>query len=299
MVTQSTTYLQPGDILPLDGPYPLRHPDWVRPTYGIIDPVTRRLLEAHSVSDVTGAAGSIRMRMENHPGMMPLFFLAEDPSWPDRSFIMGTEPPKYLGYDFTLNDDPVNQIPVGREWWKACGTFAHHIASFADHWQMLREDGFYATGHNFTHSDESNLRNRVTLWWGIAVNGEATRQVAEWMQLNPVIDPTAHADVNWKVAQATVENIMRIVCSDCQGFNILRRFNRRCQPLEMLSALTSGMIVAPDFSEETWGPRSVLRNFVRASGAEKQDLWNELAQWNEKALVYFDEKIAVNLTHAP
>ena len=200
--------------------------------------------------------------------------------------------PDYIGYHGELVDDPVNQVPLGRLWRKACGTFAHHIASFSDHWHMLREPGFYSSGHNFTHTDESRLRNRVTLWWGIGVNGEAYRQVEEWMALDPIIDPNAHADLNWKVVQVSVADLMEKVCDNCQGFNILRRFNRRCEPLNWQTLLSGGMIALPDFEEEEWGPRSVIRNFVNLSSSAKRDIWDGLAQWNDKALEYYDENIA-------
>ena len=257
--------------------------------YQVNDPETREIVRLMASATVIDLSGPYQRVLD--AGGIAL--LGQTP--PNRSNGWGM----YVGYDGVVGPDPVNQVPVGREWLKACATFANHIAAFADHWHMLREPGFYETGHSYTHTDESNIRNRVTLWWGIGVNGEAFRQVEEWMALSPIIDPTLSADLNWKVVQVDLADIMQKVCDNCLGFNILRRFNRRCQPLNWLTLLSSGMVALPDFAEEEWGPRSVIRNFTRLPSSEKRDIWNELAQLNDKALEYYDEKIAVNVSHAP
>ena len=203
----------------------------------------------------------------------------------------------YLGYDGSLHDGTVNQVPVGRVWKKALGTFAHHIASFSDRWHMMREPGFYNSGHSFVHTDESNMRNRVTVWWGIGVCGEAYRLVDEWMALDPVPDPTLHADLNWRIGQATLEDMMADICNNCLGDNILRRFNRRVQALNYQTALNSGLVVLPNFDEATWGPRFVLRRFTHLGTSARSDIWDELALWCDKAVEYYDENIAVNAIH--
>ena len=203
----------------------------------------------------------------------------------------------YMDYEGELSLDPVNQVPLGREWKKALGTFAHHIAGFSDRWHMMREPGYYNTAHNFTHTDESNIRNRVTSWWGIGVCGEAYRLVDEWMALDPVVDPTLHADLNWKIGQASLEDMMADICANCQGSNILRRFNRRVQALNYQTALNSGLVVLPNFDEETWGPRSVVRRFTNLGSSARSEIWDQLAQWCDQALEYYDENIAVNQVH--
>ena len=203
----------------------------------------------------------------------------------------------YLAYDGRMHNGTVNQIPLGRGWKKALGTFAHHIANFSDRWHMMREPGFYKNAHSFIHTDESNMRNRVTVWWGIGVCGEGYRQVDEWMALDPVIDPNLHADLNWRVGQATLEDMMRDICNNCLGDNILRRFNRRVQALNYQTALNSGLVVLPNFDEETWGPRFVLRRFTHLGTSARSDIWDELALWCDKAVEYYDENIAVNQIH--
>ena len=204
----------------------------------------------------------------------------------------------YMDYDGELSLVPVNQIPLGREWKKALGTFAHHIASFSDRWHMMREPGFYKNAHSFVHTDESNIRNRVTVWWGLGVCGEAYRLVDAWMALDPVIDPTLHADLNWKVGQATLEAMMADICANCQGTNILRRFNRKVEALNYQTALNSGLVVLPNFDEESWGPREVLRRFTHLGTSARNDIWDELALWCDKALEYYDENIAPTVSES-
>ena len=204
----------------------------------------------------------------------------------------------YLGYDGSLHNGTVNQVPVGRVWKKALGTFAHHIASFSDRWHMMREPGFYNSAHSFVHTDESNIRNRVTVWWGLGVCGEAYRLVDAWMALDPVIDPTLHADLNWRVGQATLEAMMADICANCQGTNILRRFNRKVEALNYQTALNSGLVVLPNFGEETWGPREVLRRFTHLGTSARNDIWDELALWCDKALEYYDENIAPTVSES-
>ena len=220
----------------------------------------------------------------------------------------GSYPRGYLGYDGSLQDDPVNQWANGEMWMKACGVFASHMSAFRGDDLMLAQADTYDIGHALVHSDVSILRTKVTFWWGRALNGEACRQLAHYMPpgtivndpeigLNPIITATTPADENWKIAEATIAGIMAIICDDCQGFNILRRFQRKCQPLEFLTSLNNGMVIAPDFSEDEWRPRSIVRNFSFLNRADRIEIHNELMEWNGRALTYFDENIAPDATH--
>ena len=217
----------------------------------------------------------------------------------------------FLGYDGSVNpeSEPVNQWFEGQPWMVACGIFASHIAEFRDHYHMLREPGSYDQGNTVAHTDESNMRNKVTLWWGRALNGEACRQLAHWMPpgtivddpeigLDPVITDQTPVDENWKIAQATISELMAVICDNCLGFNILRRFHRRCRPVDWRTSLNSGIITAPDFSQEFWSPRAIIRNFsYNSTPSEKVDIYNELMEWNGKALDWYDENVTPDLTH--
>ena len=230
----------------------------------------------------------------------------------DHSIYRGINVPRgFLGYDGSLHleNDPVNQWHAGRDWMVACGTFASHIAEFRDHYHMLREPGSYDQGNTVAHTDESNMRNKVTLWWGRALNGEACRQLAHWMPpgtfvddpaigLDPVITAATPADQNWKIGQATIETLMAVICDNCLGFNILRRFHRRCRPIDWRTSLNSGIITAPDFSDDSWSPRAIIRNFsYNSTPSEKVDIFNELMEWNGKALDWYDENVSTDQTH--
>ena len=220
---------------------------------------------------------------------------------------------KFLGYDGVVVDDPVNQWYEGRVWLEACGIFASHIAEFRDHYHMLREPGTFHVGNSVAHTDESNMRNKVTLWWGRGLNGEAFRQLVHWMPpgsvikdptfenvgLSPIIDPTAHADLNWKVVQTSMATMMQTICDNCLGFNVLRRFHRRCRPIDWQTSLWGGILTVPDFTlspPETWSPRAVIRNFSLLSRADKNEIWDDLMLWNGRALDWYDENVATDIT---
>ena len=220
---------------------------------------------------------------------------------------------KFLGYDGVVVDDPVNQWYEGRAWLEACGTFASHIAEFRDHYHMLREPGTYDVGNSIAHTDESNMRNKVALWWSRGLNGEAFRQLVNWMPpgsvikdpdlsdvgLSPIIDPTAHADLNWKITQTSIANLMKTICENCLGFNILRRFHRRCRPIDWRTSLGSGILTVPDFAlplPEMWSPRAIIRNFSLLSRTRKSEIWDELMEWNGRALDWYDENVATDIT---
>ena len=205
---------------------------------------------------------------------------------------------KFLGHDGLLYDDHVNQIFHGRDWIKACGTLASHIAEFRDHYHMLRQPGTYGSGHDFEHTDESSLRNKVTLWWGRGLCGYAYKLVKEWMDLPVLPDPNAHADLNWRVGEAFVAEKMEIICENCLGFNILRRFHRRCRPLDWQTSLNGGILTVPEFSDEVWSPRAIMMNFAAQSRTARGEQWDDLVEWYGKALDYHDENIAVERDHA-
>ena len=215
---------------------------------------------------------------------------------------------KYLDYAGHIVVDPVNQWVTGRAWMKACGVFASHISAFRGDDHMLAQAGTYDSGHALVHSDESIMRHKVTMWWGRGLNGEACRQLAHYMPpgtivadpeigLDPVITEQTPTDKNWKIVEATIADTMRIICDDCQGFNILRRFQRRCQPFNFLTSLNNGMVVAPNFEDEEWGPRAIVRNFSFEGRARRIEIHDELMAWNDRALTYFDENIAPDATH--
>ena len=222
-----------------------------------------------------------------------------------------SSPRGFLGYDGSLHleSDPVNQWHVGQPWMIACGTFASHIAEFRDHYHMLREPGSYNQGNSVAHTDESNLRNKVTLWWGRALNGEACRQLAHWMPpgtivddltigLNPVITDQTPADQNWKIGEATIKTLMDVICDNCLGFNILRRFHRRNRPIDWHTSLNSGIITAPDFDQEEWAPRAIIRNFsYNSTPSRRVEIYNELMEWNGRALDWYDENVTPDQTH--
>ena len=226
------------------------------------------------------------------------------------SWLSGSHPKGFLGYDGSVHeeDDPVNQWYAGLEWMKACGTFAHHIAEYNDHYHMLRQPGTFSSGHTLTHSDESNMRNKVTLWWGRALNGEVFRRLVEWMPpgtivhdmtigLPSVIPAAARPHENWKLVEPEIASLMQLICDYCQGQNILRRFHRRCQPLEYLTALGSGVLAVPDFSEDVWRVRRSIRNMQTSTPTQRVEVYDELMEWNGKALDYYDENVAVDTTH--
>ena len=224
--------------------------------------------------------------------------------------VSGGADDKFLDYEGHISDDPVNQWYEGRAWLEACGTFASHIADFRDHYHMLREPGTYDSGHSVAHTDESNMRNKVALWWGRGLNGEVFRQLVNWMPpgsvlkdaafsevgLSPIIDTTAHADLNWKVVQTSLADTMRIVCENCLGFNILRRFHRKCRPIDWRTALGDGLLAVPDFTLDIWSPRSVIRNFSLISRTAKAEIWDDLMEWNGRALDWYDENVATDIT---
>ena len=217
----------------------------------------------------------------------------------------------FIGYDGSLHteENPVNQWHDGLLWMKACGVFAHHIAEYRDHYHMLRQPGTYSQG-SFTHSDESNLRNRATLWWGRALNGEAFRRLSEWMPPGTVVDDpevglpsvipdNARPHENWKLVQPDIASLMKLICDNCQGQNILRRFHRKCRPLDYLAAMGStGVLTVPDFTEDEWRVRRIIRSMQTLTPLQRTEIWDELMEWNGKALDYYDENIAVDATHA-
>ena len=204
---------------------------------------------------------------------------------------------KYLGHDGRIYDDPVNQWFAGKSWIIAAGTFANHVAQFNDHYHMFHQPGTFATGHDLDHSDESNLRNKVTLWWGRALAGETFKQLSEWFALPPVIPEGATVDENWRLVQPTVEAHMQIVCDNCLGFNILRRFHRRCSPIDWNTALNSGLLTVPDFDQERWSPRAVVRNFTLESRSRRTELWDDLMEWYGKALDWYDDNVKTDVIH--
>ena len=226
------------------------------------------------------------------------------------SFPSGVNPKGYLGYDGSIHseDDPVNQWADGLVWMKACGIFAHHIAEYRDHYHMLRQPGTYSQS-SFTHSDESNLRNQATLWWGRALNGEAFRRLVGWMPPGTIVDDPeiglpsvipedARPHENWKLAQSDIASLMKRICDNCLGQNILRRFHRKCRPLDYLAALGStGVLTVPDFTEDEWRVRHVIRNMQTLTPTRRTEIWDELMEWNGRALDYFDENIAPDATH--
>ena len=166
----------------------------------------------------------------------------------------------------------------------ACGVFASHISGYIGHDHMLAQPGTYATGHDLSHSEESSLRHKTAMWWGRGINGEAFRQLANWMPpgtvvddpeigLNPVVPDNAAFDDDWRLVQPSIETTMRIVCDNCMGFNILRRFSRKCDPITFSSALGFGLVIVPNFQEEAWVPRSTIRTFAHLSASARRDTW--------------------------
>ena len=204
---------------------------------------------------------------------------------------------KYLGHDGLIYDDPVNQWYAGKPWMIAAGTFANHVAQFNDHYHMLHQPGTFSTGHDLDHSDESNLRNKVTLWWGRAYAGETFKQLSEWFALPPIVPAGATVDEDWRLVQPTIEAHMQTVCDNCLGFNILRRFHRQCRPIDWNTALNAGLLTAPEFSQEEWAPHAVIRNFTLQSRSRRTELWDELMEWYGKALEWYDNNIKTDITH--
>ena len=203
----------------------------------------------------------------------------------------------FLGHDGLLYTNPVNQWYAGKPWMIAAGTFANNIAQFADHYHMLHQPGTFATGHELDHSDESNLRNKVTLWWGRGLAGETFKQLSEWFALPPIVPEGATVDENWRLVQPTIEALMQTVCDNCLGFNILRRFHRRCSPIDWNTALNSGLLTVPDFTQEEWAPRAVVRNFTLESRSRRTELWDDLMEWYGKALDWYDNNVKTDVTH--
>ena len=264
--------------------------------------------ETRHIQEGYGSGGGIVLSGYNFYIQRGLFVYVSQP-W----VVSGAADDKFLGYEGQLSDDPVNQWYKGREWLEACGTFASHIAEFRDHYHMLREPGTFHVGNSVAHTDESNMRNKVTLWWGRGLNGEAFRQLVSWMPpgsvikdpafenvgLSPIIDPTAHADLNWKVVQTSMATMMQTICDNCLGFNVLRRFHRRCRPIDWQTSLWGGILTVPDFTlrpPETWSPRAVIRNFSLLSRADKNEIWDDLMLWNGRALDWYDENVATDTT---
>ena len=214
----------------------------------------------------------------------------------------------YLGYDGYAGYPPVNQWVSGLSWITACGTFASHIAEFRDHYHMLRQPTNYDQGHSFTHSDESNIRNKATLWWGRGLNGEVTRRIAEWMPPGTIVDDStiglpsvipqdARPHENWKLVQPEIEGLMQIICENCLGSNILRKFHRRADAMTYLSAMGSGLLAVPDFTEDVWRIRTSVRNFTLESRAARNEIWGDLMEWNGHALDWFDENVIIVREH--
>ena len=204
---------------------------------------------------------------------------------------------KYLGYDGYLQDEPVNQWAAGRPWMVAVGLFASHIAEFHDHYHLLRQPGTFDSGHDFTHSDESNLRNRVTLWWGRALAGEVYRRLREWIDLDPHVTAATPDDRNWKLRQADIEALLMTICDNCLGFNILRRFHKRCDPLAWQAAMTNGLLAVPNFDEDLWIPRGIVANFSTLNRSSRSDKWDDLMEWWGRGKDWYDENVTADVSH--
>ena len=203
----------------------------------------------------------------------------------------------YLGHDGFLSADPVNQWYAGKDWMIAAGTFASHIAEFRDHYHMLRQPGTYSTGHDVAHSDESNLRNKVTMWWGRGLAGETFKQLSEWFALPPITPAGATVDEDWRLVQPTIENLMRVICDNCLGYNILRRFHKQCRPIDWNTALNSGLLTVPDFSQQEWAPHGVISNFTLLNRTARAERWDDLMEWYGKCLDWYDNNVKTDVTH--
>ena len=118
----------------------------------------------------------------------------------------------------------------------------------------------------------------------------------EWMPPGTVVDDMTvglpsvitsemRPHENWKLVLPDIESMMQLICDNCLGFNILRRFHRKCQVLEYLTSVAFGPDRRAGFhGRRMAGPQSgphhaddafidANRNLGRSHGVERQRRW--------------------------
>lgn len=201
---------------------------------------------------------------------------------------------KYLGYDFSYNVDPVNQIPKYWEWMRHICTFAHEIdTSWSDHSVILRKRENYNMIPGSAIRDTGvNLRNQTGLRYGRAICGFAFDRVSFWSKLDPL-------QQLWRTLQPEIQEEVEALCTTCTHPYWLRQFIHKHDIVPWANAFDVD-VVHPvskqkyrrvpkiDKSGELWVPHAT-DNITTIAGNAPQNWWKTQMENYGKAVDFYDE----------
>ncbi len=171
----------------------------------------------------------------NHPAMFMYF---DHPSWfggNNGRFQSGHR--KYLGYDYSRNEGPVNQVPDLRNWRADAALFAH---------------GFDIVHGTRTFQDADQRTQEVVTKLSYGLGGHAWQALDLWASFNPAVGN------QWKFARALPAAAMRALCAECDVETWARRLLRNIDVTRFETELNGGKINATDRTASPWVPGAVV-----------------------------------------
>ena len=128
---------------------------------------------------------------------------------------------KYVDYDGSISDDPVNQVPYFRDWEAHLCRMAHDVDQFNEYSVEHRRPDSYKIVPGGTHSAETQIRNQNALQVFRPMIGDALRRIDAWSK----IDPQAVLNFGWKEQLPGLKNIIENkVCYACPHPHAIREF---------------------------------------------------------------------------
>lgn len=251
MTTEETpTYIQPWQA-PYEGavrdPNDMRRSGWA--TFQNAEDIEARF--TYTANDVPDQNwdGSVRdiLRYAYERGSLYRFMYFDHPSWYENGRKLSGHR-KYLGYDYSRQDEPVNQLPDLRNWRADVALFAH---------------GFDVVHGTRTNQESSDKAKDVITRLCYGLGGHAWQTLALWEQFNAATDPF------WKNARTLPAAAMEALCAECDVETWARRLLRNIDVTRFETELNGGKINATVRTTTPWTPGAVVTQVSQGGDTAK------------------------------